>query len=187
MFIRLTENIRKKKLSKQNEDYDFLKGSFIKRNNVRPQYNLDEKDSFCILKDDFSSRADPLKDQMKLSWFFTKLKWAGLLLPNQQYLHCTKTAGLVTFTEKTSNGNFHFLCSAKVRFRVRGQLKLLPQTWSYITFRVETGISTINSNTRENVIRVTHIEQQRVGQREASNGTWALLLLLLLSFSRWQK
>ena len=47
------------KLHRMAHDSSFLGGSFNNRDNLRTQFNLEEKDSPNTLKDDFFSRIDP--------------------------------------------------------------------------------------------------------------------------------
>ena len=60
-FTEIESNIRRKKLHRTNQGSNFLGGSFSNRDNVRAQYNLEEKvnPSIPALKDDFPSRKDP--------------------------------------------------------------------------------------------------------------------------------
>ena len=50
MFIRLTQNIRRKEIKRTKVDYNFLKGTFIKRNNVRAPIQFESERKFQHLK-----------------------------------------------------------------------------------------------------------------------------------------
>ena len=57
-FTEIQSNLRRKKLQRTNQDYNFLRGSFSNRDKKKPQSNLEEKVNSSILKDDFSSETD---------------------------------------------------------------------------------------------------------------------------------
>ena len=57
-FIEIQRNLRRKKLHRTNQDYNFLGDSFSNRDNEEPQSNLEEKLNPSISKDDFSSRTN---------------------------------------------------------------------------------------------------------------------------------
>ena len=54
-FIEMQSNLRRKKLHRTNQGYNFLGGSFSNRDNVRAQSNLEVKVNASTLKCDFSS------------------------------------------------------------------------------------------------------------------------------------
>ena len=54
-FMEIQSNLRRNRFHKMNQGSNFLWGSF----NSKPQSNLEKKVNPSILKDDFSSRADP--------------------------------------------------------------------------------------------------------------------------------
>ena len=58
-FIEIQSNLRKNKIHRTNHSSNFLRGSFMNRDNVQAPTQLEEKVNPSILKDDFSSRADP--------------------------------------------------------------------------------------------------------------------------------
>ena len=59
-FIEIQSNLRKKKLYRTNQGSNFLGSRFSNRDNVRAQSNLGKKVNPSILKDNFSSRTNPL-------------------------------------------------------------------------------------------------------------------------------
>ena len=91
-FIEKQSNFRRKKLHRMNQDSNFLGGSFRNRDNLRApiQSKYEEKVNSSILKDDFSSRADPsiftsivtgiLDWSSKTCWGFWALKSTNYLL-----------------------------------------------------------------------------------------------------------
>ena len=75
-FIEIESNLRRKKLYRINQGYNFLGGNFNNRDNVRAQPNLEKKVNPSILKGNFSSRTKPsiftsiapvLLDQLKVA------------------------------------------------------------------------------------------------------------------------
>ena len=53
-FVEIQGNLRRKKLHRTNQGFNFLGDSFSNRDNVSPQSNLEEKVNPGTLKDDFS-------------------------------------------------------------------------------------------------------------------------------------
>ena len=93
----IQSKFRRKKLHRSNQGSNFLEGSFINRDNLRAQFNLEEKVNPSILKDDFSSRTCPsifttiapvLLDQSnRTSCFCPALKSRSQFMPQSTVSH----------------------------------------------------------------------------------------------------
>ena len=57
--IEIQSNLRRKKLHRTNQDFDFLRGNFSNRDNVRAPIQFKEKVNPSILIVDLASRTDP--------------------------------------------------------------------------------------------------------------------------------
>ena len=124
---------------------NFLGRSFSSRDNVIVQSSLEEKGNSIILNDYFSSRTDP--------FIFTSV--APKLLESQQ--------SLFSFSSIEINNSLPVPVNvSQIRFEFTSQLQLFLPIRCLNNFRLESNITCIESNVRNDVIKkVINAEQQQ--------------------------
>ena len=82
-LIGIQSNLRRKKLHRTNQGFNFLGGTFSNREYLifNPESNLEVKVNSSILKDDFSSRTDPFIFTSIASVFLDQSHKASYVLP----------------------------------------------------------------------------------------------------------
>ena len=130
-FIEIQSNLRRKKVHRANEDSNFFGRGF------RRESNLEEKFNPSIIKYDFSSRTDPsistsiapvfLDQSNEISWVFLALNSTSQFLSQST------------------------VSSDSIWIQFRSQFNWLPQIRCLITFKVESSITSIDSNITDNI------------------------------------